>query len=228
MARRLVALLPIKAHSERVPRKNFRPFNGKPLFRWMLDTLLNVEEVTQIVVNTDARGLLGQHGLTDSPRVTIRDRSPELRGDLVSMNRIIEDDLAAAPADDYLMTHATNPLLSAATVRRAILRYRELRASDAADSLFTVTGHQSRFYRPDGAPINHDPANLVRTQDLEPIYEENSNLYLFSGSSFRATHARIGVRPAMFVTPRLESFDIDDSEGWTLAELIGAATRHHD
>jgi CMP-N-acetylneuraminic acid synthetase len=220
----LVALLPMKAHSERVPGKNFRLFNGKPLFRWMLDTLTGLEEVERIVINTDARAMLAEHGVTESPRVTIRDRREELCGDFVSMNRILEDDLAAFPADGYLMTHATNPLLKAATLRAAIDRYRELRASDESDSLFAVTAHQSRFYRRDGTPVNHDPANLARTQDLEPLLEENSCVYLFSRQSFAATGARIGARPAMFATPLLESIDIDDADGFRLAELIVAAT----
>jgi CMP-N-acetylneuraminic acid synthetase len=215
----------MKAHSERVPGKNFRTFCGKPLFRWMLDTLLALDEVERVVINTDARATLERHGLTESPRVTIRDRRLDLRGEFVSMNRIIEDDLRAVPSDDYLMTHVTNPLLSPGTVRAAMLRYRELQRSGAADSLFTVNLCRSRFYRKDGKPVNHDPSSLVRTQDLEPLYEENSNLYLFSTSSFAATHARIGVNPAVFVTPRLESFDIDDEDGWSLAELVATTVR---
>jgi CMP-N-acetylneuraminic acid synthetase len=82
----LVALLPMKAHSERVPRKNFRPLAGKPLAKWILDTLLDVDEVSKIVINTDARAMLREIGVTDSDRITIRDRKPALCGDLVSMN----------------------------------------------------------------------------------------------------------------------------------------------
>ena len=117
---RLAALLPMKAHSERVPAKNFRHLAGKPLFRWMLDTLLSLEEVDRIIINTDARSQLEADGLTNEPRIVIRDRSPELCGDSVSMNLILADDIAATPADLYLMTHATNPLLSAETIRRAL------------------------------------------------------------------------------------------------------------
>jgi CMP-N-acetylneuraminic acid synthetase len=99
-------------------------------------------------------------------------------------------------------------------------------AAGAADSLFSVTRHQTRFYRADGAPINHDPDNLVRTQDLEPWFEENSCLYLFSQASFAATGARIGRHPILFEIPRGEAVDIDDAEDWALAEaLAGAAGR---
>ena len=220
MPRQIVALLPMKAHSARVRGKNFRAFAGQPLFRWILNTLLSLPEIGQVVINTDARDVLAQNGLVDSERVLIRDRKPEICGDFVSMNLVLADDLAAVPADTYLMTHATNPLLTAGTIHRALTAYQEAVSAGTADSLFTVNRFQTRFYRQDGSPINHDPKNLLRTQDLEPYFEENSNLYLFTRESFAATQARIGQRPMLFETPRLESMDIDDPDGWNIAELI--------
>ncbi|TWU34518.1 acylneuraminate cytidylyltransferase family protein [Novipirellula artificiosorum] len=215
-----VALLPIKAHSERVSGKNFRDFAGKPLFQWILDSLLSVDRIDQVVINTDAREMLLEHGLVESSRVLLRDRKPEICGDFVSMNRVLADDIENIRARTYLMTHATNPLLSAATINAALDAYEQGVAAGTADSLFTVNPFQARFYRADGSAINHDPNNLIRTQDLEPWYEENSNLYLFSQPSFAKTNARIGAKPMLFETPKLESFDIDDSEGWDLAETV--------
>lgn len=217
MQRSLVALLPMKAHSSRVPKKNFRPLAGKPMARWMLDVLLAMEEVDQVVINTDARHILAEVGITNTDRVLIRDRREELCGDLVSMNLILEDDVAAAPAKQYLMTHTTNPLLTGATMSKAIAAYRQ---NPDCDSLFTVNRIQTRFYRADGSPVNHDPDNLMRTQDLEPWFEENSCLYLFTAESFAATGARIGRKPMMFETPPLESIDIDEQHQWDMAEAL--------
>lgn len=223
--KRIVALLPLKAHSERVKGKNFRDFNGKPLFRWMLDSLLALREIDKIVINTDAADLLARHGMLESERVVLRERRPELCGDLVSMNLILADDVANVPADIYLMTHVTNPLLSAATIRSAIAAYEHALDEGTHDSLFSANRVQARFYRSDGTPVNHDPGNLVRTQDLEPWFEENSNLYLFTKRSFQATNARIGVRPLVFETPRLESLDIDTEADWELAALVAKEFR---
>jgi len=213
-----VALLPMKAHSSRVPGKNFRNFAGKPLFRWILDTLLGLEEIDRVVINTDARSILARYGCVDSERVLIRDRKAELCGDEVSMNKVLRDDIEAIQSDCYLMTHTTNPLLSAGTIRAAIAEFRA--AQPEKDSLFTVNRHQTRFYREDASPVNHDPDNLIPTQDLEPWYEENSNLYLFTAESFRKTNARIGFSPLLFATPPLESADIDDSTNWHMAEVL--------
>ena len=217
---RIVALLPMKKHSARVSNKNFREFSGKPLFAWMLGELLAVDEIDLIVINTDAVDLLADHSLMQSDRVLLRQRPEEICGDMVSMNLVIADDMANVPATTYLMTHTTNPLLRSATVRKAIAAYQAGVADGSADSLFTVNKFQTRFYREDGSAVNHDPANLIRTQDLEPWYEENSNIYMFSKSSFASTNARIGQNPILFETPMLESVDIDDQAGWDLAETL--------
>lgn len=217
---RTVAIMPLKAHSERVPHKNFRNFAGRPLFLWVLNTLLSLEDISLVVINTDARDELIANGIPDSDRLFIRDRRPGLCGDKVSMNLIIGDDISAVSAKTYLMTHTTNPLLSRQTISAALETYHRAVKDGSADSLFTVNRFQSRFYRGDASPVNHDPAKLLRTQDLEPWFEENSNLYLFSRGSFRGSGGRIGKKPLLFETPRRESVDIDDQDSWALAESI--------
>ncbi len=218
---RVIALLPMKAHSSRVPDKNFKEIAGKPLFRWILDALLATEFIDQVVINTDARDRLEALSIsTFGDRVLLRDRRPELCGDEVSMNRIIEDDLARVPADVYLMTHTTNPAISASTLEASFKTFKTELAAGRADSLFSVNRFQTRFYRQDGRPINHDPDNLIPTQDLEPWFEENSCFYLFTRESFALTNARIGRNPLLFETPPMESVDIDEPADWEMAELL--------
>jgi CMP-N-acetylneuraminic acid synthetase len=217
--KKIVALLPMKANSERVTGKNFKDFHGKPLFRWILDSLIEVEEIGQVIINTDARHILRENGVIDSDRILIRDRKPEICGDLVSMNLVLADDVENVEADIYLMTHTTNPLMSADTIRRALGAFLQAQSEDTADSLFTVDKVQTRFYRADGSAVNHDPDNLVRTQDLEPWFPENSNLYIFTCDSFAKTNARIGKKPMMFESPKFESLDIDTPEDWDFAVI---------
>lgn len=210
----------MKANSQRVKGKNFKPLHGKPLFRWILDSLLAIDEIDLVVINTDARHILAENGLTDSDRVLIRDRREDLIGDEVSMNLILSDDIANVPASTYLMTHTTNPMLSSATIQGALDAYRVGVKAGEADSLFTVNKIQTRFYRGDGSPVNHDPDNLIQTQDLEPWYEENSCLYIFTDQSFADTDARIGRAPIMQETPPLENVDIDTPADWAMAEAV--------
>jgi CMP-N-acetylneuraminic acid synthetase len=215
----------MKANSERVKGKNFRDFCGKPLFRWILDTLLSIEQIDTVIINTDARSVLADHGLTESDRVLIRDRRPEICGDFVSMNLVLADDVANVDADVYLMTHTTNPLMSADTIRGALAAFAKARESARADSMFTVDKVQERFYRADNSPVNHDPDNLIRTQDLEPWYMENSNLYLFTKESFQSTKARIGRKPMMYESPPFESIDIDGPQDWDFAVVAARYLR---
>ncbi|WP_372815960.1 acylneuraminate cytidylyltransferase family protein [Pararhodobacter marinus] len=208
--------------------KNFRPLHGKPLFRWILDSLLAIDEIDCVVINTDARHILEENGLVESDRVKIRDRKAELIGDTVSMNLILADDIANVPADTYLMTHTTNPMLRAKTIGDALGEYQAAVAAGTADSLFTVNKIQTRFYRADSSPVNHDPDNLIQTQDLEPWYEENSNLYIFTAESFAKTKARIGKQPMLYEMDKMEAVDIDTPEDWALAEAVAAILSRAD
>jgi CMP-N-acetylneuraminic acid synthetase len=217
MKRKIIALLPLKDNSQRIKGKNFKSMAGKPLFSWILETLLQIESIDFVLINTDARKTLEDNGLSDSDRVVIKDRPNEIRGDDVSMNLIIENDISTHDADLYLMTHTTNPLLSADTIKLAIELFE---SSSNIDSLFSVNKIQTRFYDEQANPINHDPNNLIQTQDLPVWYEENSCLYIFTKKSFEATSSRIGSSPMIFPIPKTESVDIDEIDDWNLAEAM--------
>ncbi len=217
---RLTALLPLKFNSQRVPGKNFKVLNGRPLFQWILDKLLSVVEIDQVVINTDAREALLHSGLEMNPRILIRDRPQEIRGDRVSMNQVIKDDIENIEGDIFLMTHVTNPFLSSTTILKALDAFGRGYAKGEADSLFTVNKIQARLYDHNCTPINHDPLNLIQTQDLHPIFEENSCMYIFTRKSFVRANTRIGSSPIMFEIPKIEAIDIDTPEDWELAKAI--------
>lgn len=215
--RKVAALVPIKDHSERVKGKNFRDFCGRPLFHHIIHTLDRVYAVDAVVIDTDSPRVIAEApGL--SRKVQVIERPAELCGDYVSTNRIFEYDLSQTEADIYIQTHTTNPLLKAETIAKAIAKF--ISIEDEYDSLFGVNKYQSRFYMHDATPVNHDPENLIRTQDLQPMYEENSCLYVFTKESFKKKSRRIGVKPFMFVTSPIESTDIDDEFSFRIAELL--------
>ena len=220
---KVVALLPMKANSNRVKGKNFRELAGKPLFRWILDTLLSIEMIDQVVINTDAEKLLLENGLPINDRITIRKRKEEICGDNISMNLVLQDDIENVDSELYLMTHTTNPFLTKESIIISIQEFYRAKLEKNADSLFSVNKLQTRFYSENCQPINHDPNHLIPTQDLEPWFEENSNLYLFTKDSFMKTRARIGLNPIMFETKKVESVDIDTPEDWELASMIASS-----
>jgi len=212
-------LLPMKGNSERVKNKNLRDFNGKPLYHAIMKSLLASRYIEKIVIDTDSEAIAKDAKDNFGDRVMIIDRPKEIQGDFVSMNNIISYDLAKLDGDYFLQVHSTSPLLKAETIDRAIEVYFE--SLNRYDSLFGVTKIQARFYDKNVKPINHNPEELLRTQDLEPIYEENSSLYIFSKESFRgADNKRIGANPQMFEVDKLEAVDIDEPEDFKLAELL--------
>lgn len=215
----VTALMPMKAHSERVPGKNIRPLCGRPLFHWMMDTLKASRYVSHIVVNTDS-DRIGQE--VERLGGIYHRRPDHLLGDMVRANPLIAWDIGRLEGDFFLQTHSTNPLLAAATVDKAIERF--FLPGDH-DSLFTVNAFHTRFYWPDGRPINHTLDRDLRSQDLPPIYEENSCLYAFSRASFATRGRRIGERPVMFPIDALEAIDIDEEHDFVLAEAL-MASRH--
>jgi CMP-N-acetylneuraminic acid synthetase len=208
----------MKANSERVPNKNFKLIGGKPLYYWMLETIMAIEIIDRVIVNTDANQELFSN-FSGSKKLVIRSRKPSLRGDLVSMNRIIEDDILSDSNDIFLMTHTTNPLISTKTLNNAINIFMK-RNKNKYDSLFSATKFQGRFYYEESLAINHNPNELLRTQDLPSVYLENSCIYLFEKSIFLNTKTRIGKKPILFETPQLESIDIDTEDDWYLANLL--------
>ena len=215
--RHVIALLPMKGHSERVPNKNLRAFAGKPLYHHIMETLLACPLIERVVVDTDSEPIADDVQEHFRSGADILWRPEAIRGDVVSMNRIIAYDLSQCSGTAFLQTHSTNPLLKASTVRRAIERFLE---PGPHDSLFGVTRLQARCYDAAGAPVNHRPEEMLRTQDLPPVYLENSNLYLFSRASFAAQGRRIGERPVLFEIGKLEAIDIDDELDFRLAERL--------
>jgi CMP-N-acetylneuraminic acid synthetase len=214
---KILALVPMRHHSQRVPGKNYRPLAGKPLFHHILETLLDVPEINEILVDTDSEPVID--GLRRHfPTVKLTPRPEHLRADTTPMNDILLHDTAQAPADFYLQTHSTNPLLKPATISQAIQLL--LTNYPKYDSLFSVTRWQTRLYDQHGTAINHNPGELLQTQDLPPVYEENSCLYLFTRENLVRRHHRIGEHPLLFEIPRLEAVDIDEESDFEIADLL--------
>ena len=217
ISQRIIALLPFKLNSSRVPGKNFKDFDGKPLYYWIINTLCQLDFVKEIVIDTDAIEELSESKYLNDKRIIIKKRKSELQGDLISMNKIIADDISDFGDEIFLMTHTTSPLIRSETLLSAYLQFQDQRLKQESDSLFSVNTFYSRFFEANFKPINHNLDKLIPTQDLKPIYEENSAFYFFTKESFLKTNSRIGESPYLFPIPRLESIDIDDLETWEIA-----------
>jgi CMP-N-acetylneuraminic acid synthetase len=214
---KVVALVPMRHHSQRVPGKNYRLLAGKPLFHHVIETLLAVPEINEIVADTDSEPVIDSLR-KNFPQVKIINRPEHLRADNVPMNDILIHDTEQAQADFYLQTHSTNPLLKAETVSRAIQSL--ITNYPKYDSLFSVTRLQTRLYDQHGTAINHNPRELIQTQDLPPVYEENSCLYIFNRENLLAKRHRISDHPLMFEIDADEAWDIDEELDFEICDFL--------
>ena len=214
---KFVALVPMRHHSQRVPGKNYRPLMGRPLYQHILGTLLSVPEISTVVVDTDSEPVMD--GLRrDFPQVVLLPRPDHLRADTIPMNEILLYDTSQVQADFYLQTHSTNPLLRPQTISKAIQTF--LADYPAHDSLFSVTRWQTRLYDQYGHALNHDPNILLQTQDLPPVYEENSCIYIFTRANLERRRNRLGERPYMFEITSDEAWDIDEELDFAITDFL--------
>ena len=214
---KIAALVPMRHHSQRVPGKNYRLLAGKPLFHHVLHSLRAVPEIDEIVVDTDSEPIMD--GVrAEFPQVKLINRPENLRADDVPMNDILIHDTDQVQAGFYLQTHSTNPLLKPETISRAIQSL--ITNYPKCDSLFSVTRLQTRLYDQHGKAINHNPRELIQTQDLPPVYEENSCIYIFTRENLIAKRHRISDHPLMFEIDADEAWDIDEELDFEICDFL--------
>lgn len=222
---KITAIIPIKHLSTRVPGKNYRLMNGYPLFFYIINSLLQVPEINNIIIDTDS-ATIKQQVPTFFPqevvgnKITIYDRPEHLKDGSTATNdlllNVIQD--LNLDADYFIQTHTTNPMLKSITIQQALKQF--LNQSSDYESLFSVKTHYTRFYNKDGEDLNHNRFKLIPTQDLDPIYEENSCLYIFSKEILEKYQARIAPKALLFPMNDIESSDIDWEEDFKLVEQL--------
>ena len=216
---RIAAIVPMRHVSERVEGKNYRPLGGRPLYHHVVSSLLACDAIDEVVIDTDSDFIIADAG-SAFPAVRVIARPAHLLGGHVPMNDVLLNDIEQIDADYYVQTHSTNPLLRSATITAALTAF--LSHRDQYDSLFTVTPLQVRLWTAGGAAINHDPSVLLRTQDLPPVMEENSCMYVFDTATLRERGNRIGKRPLLYAIDREEAWDIDEEIDWSIVLALYA------
>ena len=207
-----VAIVPMKLNNRRLPQKNTKPFhNGRPLCYYILSTLLQIEEISEVYVycsNPEIQNYLPEG-------VKYRKRSSSLDLDTTKMNEVLECFSKEVPADIYVMTHATAPFISAESIKKGIQAVRE----NGHDSAFAVKKLQDFLWK-DGKPFNYELDAIPRTQDLPVLYEETSGFYIYKSEVITKLKRRIGNHPYMVEVSEIESVDIDEAEDFEIADAI--------
>lgn len=211
------AVIGMKQESQRVKNKNFKLLGHKPLFSWIIDSLLEVDEIGEVLLNIQGKKLIDliSAKYSSQSRLKVFEREELLEGHEVPMTKIISNTILNAKYETIINTHSTNPFLSPTSISNALEIFKKNKIP-----IFSVNVFQSRFYDKNIKPINHNPKELLQTQDLDKIYEENSCLYIFNKDEFLSKKTRIFENSKVFPLNKIESIDIDTNEDWQLAEMI--------
>ena len=208
------AIVPIKKESQRVPNKNFKMINGKPLFFWIISSLNASNYIDEIVINCD-ESFVEEKMLEYFDFLKFVYRPKNLIGNEISMNKIIEYTIPYCKNDSIIQTHTTNPLLSVDTINDVIEKHLQSKSD-----YFSVTSLQERLYDQKGNPINHNISELIQTQDLETLYIENSGFYVFTKENFKKNDGRVSSNSTFYETTFPENIDIDNEYDFQIADLV--------
>lgn len=208
----IVAIMPIKLNNERCPGKNTRLLGGKPLLQHELDNLKKTGLLNNIIVYCSDEAIIPflPEGVNFLQRPVYLDLPTS------NFTQIFESFMSKQDADIYVYAHATAPYITVDTMKQCI----EAVKSGKFDSAFCAVKLQDYLWQ-DGNPLNFDPENLPRTQDLKPIYQETSGVYVFTKEVFEKYHRRIGMHPFIKEVSFKEAVDIDNPEDFILAEALG-------
>ncbi|MDP2137095.1 MAG: hypothetical protein Q8J74_04505 [Candidatus Didemnitutus sp.] len=212
--KKVVAFLPAKGSSDRVPNKNTRIFNGEPFFVFTLRKLLRCEAIDEVYLDSEDPEILAI-GERMGAKTLRRDRA--LADNKTDGHQLFANEVRQVEADIYVQHLCTSPFVRDSTIRAAIERV----ATDATcDSV--VLGRQDKYYHwKDNQPA-YDISRIPNSVDLPQEQSEAMALYVVRADAAKATQRRIGNAPAMIYGDPLELIDVNTEEDLRLAELVGA------
>lgn len=207
-----VAFVPIKLNNERLPGKNLLPLNGKPTCEYIFNTLSKVDSIDEKYVYCSDVAIKEfiPEGLTYLKRDTYLD------GFQVKGLEIIDHFVKDVDADIYILTHVTQPFTKASSIENALQKV----MSGEYDSAFSAVALQDYMWK-NGKPFNYDMKNIIRTQDLEPMYMETGAFFIFRKEVFTQLGQRIGQKPYIYEIDQFEAVDIDVAEDFEFAKVVG-------
>lgn len=205
---KIVAFVPIKLNSQRVKNKNLLPLGGKPLCWHIFESLLHAEGLDQVYCYCSEERI--RESIPEE--VTFLKRDPALDGQMVKGMEIYGRFIRDVDADIYVLCHATSPFIRSETISRALAAV----CSGEYDSAFAAQRLQT-FAWYQGKPLNYDPHDIPRTQDIEPVFVETSAFFVFRKEVYTKLHRRVGLKPYVCETDNMESVDIDEPEDYEFA-----------
>lgn len=210
---KVVLFIPIKLNNQRLPGKNIMDLAGRPVCDYLFKTVSEIDEISEKYVYCSDEAI--KQYMPDN--ITFLKRDKSLDDYLVKGLDIIEAFVKDVDADIYVLTHVTQPFTKADSIRNAL----EKVVSGEYDSAFSAVALQDYMWY-QGKPFNYDMTDIVRTQELEPVYMETGAFFIFRKEVFTKLHRRIGENPYIYEIDQFEAVDIDTREDFEFAKAVAA------
>lgn len=214
--------LPCRKGSERVPRKNIKPFAGiaHGLVELKLTQLLSCAAVDEVVLSTNDEEIIEFASSIQTKKLRVHRRVDSLCTSLTSTDDLVAHALDLIPDGHILWTHVTSPFINSSIYADVIKRYFNC-LTESYDSLMTTTLIHG-FLWSDTKPINYDRSKekWPRTQTINPVHEINSGVFLSSAANYNKLNDRIGSRPLLYPLDKIVSLDVDWEEDFLMAESV--------
>jgi len=208
---KVVSFIPIKLNNQRLPGKNTKLLNGKPTCNYIFDTINAVESIDEKYVYCSDERI--EEYIPEG--ITFLKRDTYLDGFQIKGLEIIDYFVKDIDADIYVLTHVTQPFTKSESIQKAL----EKVISGEYDSAFSAVVLQDYMWK-DGKSFNYDMKNIVRTQELEPIYMETGAFFIFRKEVFTELRQRIGNKPYIYEIDQFEAVDIDTAEDFEFAKVV--------
>ena len=211
---KVVAFVPAKGSSNRVPNKNTRIFNGEPFFLFTVRKLLNCDFIDEVYVDSEDQQILS-HAIRVGARPLPRD--PALASNKTDGHQLFFNEVRQVEADIYIQHLCTSPFVKEETILRAIQVLNENAAFDSV-----VLGAKNKYYRWEGNKPLYDMEHIPNSVDLPDDISEAMALYVVRRDAALTLKRRIGNTPHMIFGDPMELIDINTEEDMALARVVGA------
>lgn len=213
MKEKIVSFIPIKLNNQRLPGKNTMTLNGRPLCDYLFETITRIDMIDEKYVFCSDEAICSYIDIYKNGNLSFLKRDKKLDGNEVKGLEIIDAFVKDIPADIYVLTHVTQPFTKAETMIKGIKKV----AEEGYDSAFSAIRLQDYMWQ-NGKPMNYDPKDIIRTQDMDPIYMETGAFFIFRREVFTEYRQRIGVKPYICEVDHFEAIDIDDMDDFLFAD----------
>lgn len=212
---KVVSFIPIKLNNQRLPGKNIMELNGRPTCDYIFETISNVDIIDEKYVYCSDEAIKSYISPYEDKGLKFLKRDSYLDGYQIKGLEIIDRFVKDVDADIYVLTHVTQPFTKSESIKEAL----EKVVSEEYDSAFSAVVLQDYMWL-NGKPLNYDMKNIVRTQDLDPIYMETGAFFIFRKEVFTELGQRIGNKPYIYEIDQFEAVDIDTAEDFEFAKAV--------